>query len=109
MKKIFLLLAPFAFAAVVSTSLSAATASVPAGNIPAVFQRSGQSLISFELTAGGAGDSRIEIRDENGRTVTTRTFSTTAFNVPTANFQPGKYSYSVASGRKTSQGVFFVK
>ncbi|XZF14965.1 T9SS type A sorting domain-containing protein [Chitinophagaceae bacterium MMS25-I14] len=87
-----------------------ATASVPASEQePVSFQRSNQTLISFELTSRRNINSRIEIYDASGRIVLNRSIYSGTINIPTADLQSGAYNYAIVNGSNTTKGAFLVK
>ncbi|WP_123985193.1 hypothetical protein [Taibaiella soli] len=75
----------------------------------ATFQRRIGNLISFELVSALGSEAKIEIEDQLGNIVTTRSFYSNSVNIPTEELKTGTYNYTIFNGDKASGGTFNIK
>jgi len=71
------------------------------------FNRNANSLISFQLV--NAQNAKITIRNSQGQVVKTLNAYSNTCNLETSRLQSGTYSYTISTGKASSEGSFSVK
>lgn len=73
------------------------------------FNRSQNTLISFQTGNNIAPNAKVIIRNSAGQIVRSKNIYAACCNVETSLFSAGSYSYTIVNGKQTTGGTFSVR